>query len=1001
MAVIDGSDNAAQEMSLAEASALLDRFEARLTRTYAELRARRQTDVPVFAIEHGLADLEREQLRRALSVVMRRSPGRVSISGERDPWRCWAAYGAEVGFQFCGYVGGRTYWGEFVGGLGGAASGWGREGRPVNEDLSTIYQRFSRLVGGPVPTSRFAAKFRIVAWGISNALLPRDLQRHLVLNLARCGHEVAAALRGRHPERWTVAEVLRARKVETSSRFDSFLEDGLIVDAGVRLLLDPSGPARLGMSDALRTRLTSALSAQDRRQLDNLRAAYTRAGARGQDGRAGSGHVDGREGSGAPAPGPRVGFELEARQEQNGGWLLGLRPFGLKQEDDRLGEALFRVLRWHKIGVGDGRADPVLRAADPLLQARWRAPIRTWGSHRPIIDVRAAALTPRADPREVQARDVIRLLGERVGLPRLPLLLRVARDEIARPARTLSEGESYLWVQKGSDPPPGSPWQIAQMATEGVRASHLTVAVGQVEPALAALGAGSALARAGGRVQVCPAGNAVAAWRPSTGQSAAWLDHPPGAPLRLAVRSAVALSVQLILTVEGEAPRELSLTLSAGVVQIVGLDVPLPEGEHRLRVFVGGVDEDEILVRVRARASVRISGAWLVRMLDAEPTLDDLLRGDLQVAVYGPAGTPLSLLVHVKSALARPTLPKVQEDLLLPTTVDQVGAALRMMVHRLPLRGLTAREATLTVASDAGEVVSYTLSRADDSARRWVTTRSQWALLDDSADQEVRSAGALRIVPVEAPWRCTVKSVGGWYSDQGVIFDDSLGSLVRLPGELQPPAVASVSSVDLRVAFQAMRILQEATAAAGHRDDREARLLRCLRHWNVGAVVSALVAPGADDSRRARWWSADATAVDELGPLRVYVSALVRGARLFVAEPPWTRMARDLRPLRGAQRRERLGQQVEDLLQHAPGPAHLETLIRVATGAYAGDLGSYQRSGGIDVAELVQRLQGERWQRDAAAVVRLLVLEVHTLAVAEGEVPTSGALYAGWPWRLT
>ena len=49
MAVIDGSDNAAQEMSLAEASVLLDWFEAKLTRTYAELRARRQTDVPVFA----------------------------------------------------------------------------------------------------------------------------------------------------------------------------------------------------------------------------------------------------------------------------------------------------------------------------------------------------------------------------------------------------------------------------------------------------------------------------------------------------------------------------------------------------------------------------------------------------------------------------------------------------------------------------------------------------------------------------------------------------------------------------------------------------------------------------------------------------------------------------------------------------------------------------------------------------------------------------------------
>ena len=1003
MAVIDGSDNAAQEMSLAEARALLDRFEARLTRTYAELRARRQTDVPVFAIEHGLADLELEQLKGALQVVLCRSPGRVTVNGERAPWRCWAAYGAETAFSFSGFNSGapdpetRNFWGRFIDDLGGQAARWGSSGRPSNGDLFAVYERFQREHGGPASDSRFAQNKRIVGMALANAMLPVDLQRHLIQLITKDRERLTAALLSDGSGWVSLSAVLEAHKGQASSRFDCLLDDLPVAKALLQLLLGLFDSCLPGMNEDLRNRLTRSLSDQERDLLEAVRVYVGDVRRRSAP-----------QGYGPKPPPPpphdlppRVGFELEARQEQTGNWLLSLRPFGLQQEDDQLGKALFRVLRWHKIGVGDGRADPVLRAADPLLLPRWRAPVQVWGARWPIIDMRAATLTPRADAREEQARGMITLLGERTRLPTLPLLLRVARDEIARPARSLIEGESYLWIQKGSDPPPGRPWQTAQTATVGVRASNLTVAAGQVEAALAALGAGSALVRAGGRVQLWPAGNAVAAWRPSTGQFTAWLDQTPGELIRFAIRSPVAQSVQLILTVEGEAARELSLNLSAGVVQIVQLDVPLPEGEHQLRVVVGGVDEDVILVRVRARASGRISGAWLVRMLDAEPTLDALLRGDLQLAVYGPKGAPLSLTIHIRSSLARPTLPQVQEDLSLPIAADQVGAALRRLVHRLPLKGLTGREATLKITSEAGEVVSYTLSRADDSARRWVTTRSQWALLDDSADQAVRSVGSLRIVPAEAPWRYTAKMEGGWYSDQGVIFDDALGPLVRLPEKLPPPAVASVFNVDLRMAFQAMRVLEEATAALGDRDDGDAHLLRCLRHWNAGAVVSTLVAPGEGDSLRAGLWSADIPAIEDLGPLRVQVSALVRGERLFVAEPPWVSMARELRTLSVKARRDRLMDQVENLLEHAPGAAHMEALIRIATGDYGAGWTGFQRPGVIEVEELVRRVESERWQRDAAAVVRLLVLELHTLAVAEGEAPAPGALYAGWPWRLT
>ena len=243
---------------------------------------------------------------------------------------------------------------------------------------------------------------------------------------------------------------------------------------------------------------------------------------------------------------------------------------------------------------------------------------------------------------------------------------------------------------------------------------------------------------------------------------------------------------------------------------------------------------------------------------------------------------------------------------------------------------------------------------------------SRWALVDDSPDAATGSSGTLRIVPAAAPWRLVSAKRGGWYKQQGVIWDASLGALVWLRAALQAPQADEAPCVDLHTASRAMRILEEAAAVLKSRAAAEARRLRRLRHWNVGAMVVALVAPGAEDGLRGAWWSADATAFEELGPLRAQVSALVRSGRLFVAQPPWTQMAQELRDLRGAARSDRLGQQVQDLLGDAPGAAQMETLLCVATGDYGGALGGYRPSGGIDIAELARRVQGERWQRDAA-----------------------------------
>jgi hypothetical protein len=120
---------------------------------------------PVFALEHGLPDGDRESLRASVRSAVRQGFG----AEFRKWWLPFTVYAAESGYE---YTGGE-YWQTFE-----DSTPWWRE----NGDRAVIrrfFQKFADGYGGARPHGGFARNFSIIAWPITNAVLPVHLQRNL------------------------------------------------------------------------------------------------------------------------------------------------------------------------------------------------------------------------------------------------------------------------------------------------------------------------------------------------------------------------------------------------------------------------------------------------------------------------------------------------------------------------------------------------------------------------------------------------------------------------------------------------------------------------------------------------------------------------------------------------------------------------------------------------------------------------------------------------------
>jgi hypothetical protein len=120
---------------------------------------------PVFALEHGLGKEDLELLKEAVRSAVQR--------GFSTPFRQWwlpfVVYAAESGHNYTG----AEYWHTFE----DSTPGWREHGD--RDWIRGRFQKFAHDYGGAQPQGAFATRFPIIAWPITHAVLPLNLQRHL------------------------------------------------------------------------------------------------------------------------------------------------------------------------------------------------------------------------------------------------------------------------------------------------------------------------------------------------------------------------------------------------------------------------------------------------------------------------------------------------------------------------------------------------------------------------------------------------------------------------------------------------------------------------------------------------------------------------------------------------------------------------------------------------------------------------------------------------------
>lgn len=186
----------------------LTAYQERLAEQYARLRELRASEnYPVYAIEHGLTP---EECSAALMLLNQNF--RANARAEPTFWLVWIAAAAEVGYRYDG----REYWDSFC----EAVPEWLDRSSDRNK-MREFYQKFAVTYRGLTPAGLWAKQFPIIAWPITQAILPKYLQRHFASHLFDLRHLL---VKGGELTLDEIGDMLCDRYVGRSSLFEGFLQ---------------------------------------------------------------------------------------------------------------------------------------------------------------------------------------------------------------------------------------------------------------------------------------------------------------------------------------------------------------------------------------------------------------------------------------------------------------------------------------------------------------------------------------------------------------------------------------------------------------------------------------------------------------------------------------------------------------------------------------------------------------------------------------------------------
>ena len=196
----------------------LEEYQERVERRFESIaRFRKGLGFPVFALEHGLAE---EEIKEISSLLRESLESRPSLSPH---WLLWVIYATEVGYSYNG----DEYWPSFE----SQTPEWEFD----RYEFIRLFTRFRDTYDGVRPSGAWAEHFRIIAWPITHAILPRYLQNQF----ARALFEMRFNLAGMDAvDPSAIGCMLAANVSNASSRFREFLQQEELTGRIVLALFD-------------------------------------------------------------------------------------------------------------------------------------------------------------------------------------------------------------------------------------------------------------------------------------------------------------------------------------------------------------------------------------------------------------------------------------------------------------------------------------------------------------------------------------------------------------------------------------------------------------------------------------------------------------------------------------------------------------------------------------------------------------------------------------------
>lgn len=619
-------------------SELHDRFLA--------LRARRDASSPgspVFVLEHGL-NLER-QLPELNEVVRR------VVGGARLPARHWlplVVYAAEIGYRYRG----DEYWPVFE----AETPGWSRRGSAGREYIRRKYELFAETYGGARPSGAWAAWFKNIAWPITHAVLPADLQRHLARLLSDYRSAFTTELLEDHD---ALGERLAARAGDTSARFQKFAENtSLLGLVAASLLLGDEEETPLLSGDVLRRIVTDlSLERQAGEWLRGAKRAAVRIRRKGLLGsaasvpRAHAAQIAGQHW-------PRLELTLSLRRSE-AGWSVYLTVPSLESIAQRFPDVRDEVrrLRYRIDGVPGVRArGSMMYRQGPLALETMPEPSRT-----PVhVEGGSAVLSER--------------LVDHCRVPAQPWLFRIREPGLAQEVRTnaVRPGGEYIFV--APELPASSDLigaELITVTTQGVKGTRFSIPSDVDDALLGALrDMGLGLVS---DVVFAPVGLVPASW---DGEGrAAW---PAGEDPIIGIKSERRVARCVVSTAEDVVEISWPADRDTVFVRLTGLAI----GTHTVEVHLLGADasaaplatglaEVEILEPADSASSASLGQGIQTWAYPARPTLEELWRGSAAVVVDGPHGEKVRFELRLMSLGGRRTIATRSFSSALPVREDR------------------------------------------------------------------------------------------------------------------------------------------------------------------------------------------------------------------------------------------------------------------------------------------------------------------------------------------